>query len=70
MQPPQNKIASVHSLNYPKKPDEQYELYDPWEKSNYFYAQVIEFYEQEKSREKKCYMKGPECDSESDAEDD
>ena len=35
-----------------KKPDEQFELYDPWEKSEYdFYAQVIEFYEQDKSRE-------------------
>ena len=34
-------------------------------------AQVIKFYEQEMSTEvRQCYMKGQECDSESDAEGD
>ena len=61
----------THFCVHTKKPDEQYELYDPWEKSEYdFYAQIIEFYEQDKSREVKCYTNGPKCDSESDAEDD
>ena len=54
-------FATYKGYDISKKPDEQYELYDPWEKSEYdFYAQVIEFYEQDKSRE---------VDSESDAED-
>lgn len=64
-------FATYKGYDTSKKPDEQHELYDPWEKSEYdFYDQVIEFYEQDKSREVKCYTKGPECDSESDAEDD
>ena len=64
-------FATYKGYDTSKKPDEQHELYDPWEKSEYdFYDQVIEFYEQDKSREVKCYTKGPECDSENDAEDD
>ena len=39
----------IHFCVHTKKPDEQYELYDPWEKREYdFYAQVTEFYEQDK----------------------
>eukprot|EP00804_Cyclotella_cryptica_P010591 CCRYP_015164-RA/>CCRYP_015164-RA protein AED:0.45 eAED:0.39 QI:0/0/0/1/0/0/2/0/180 len=50
-----------------KNSDEQSDMYDAWEKSEYaFYDEVIKYCE--KSNEVRCYKKGTECDSESDDE--
>ena len=62
-------FATYQGYDLTKTPDEQQDKYDPWEKSEYdFYEEVIKYYERDGKSEVKCYRKGPECDSESEAE--
>lgn len=57
-------FATYHGFTVGKDLEDQADKYDYWEKSYDFYEQVQEYYKD--SKEVKVYLKGGECDSESD----
>ena len=59
-------FATYHGFDLGKDLSAQQDKYDYWEKNDEFYELVQEYYKD--SKEVKVYLKGGECDSESDGE--